>query len=238
MFGLLFGFSLYAVAQEPELEQKEEAPVVGNEKKEKKEKEKENVRWKVRPVIDPTLNLHTFNTDTNTYYGVNFGAGVGARYQQKKRGFRLQGMTRAQYVQTWAPSILEPVSGQDIRIGSFIGPWWRIVGFQVGPDLVYNTYDNPGVEATEMIGVAPVASAIVDLRIVSVSATASPTFYLGGNRPGVDWNQYSFTGVGDEFTFSTRAGVDLFVVGCGVSYTRRYSAFGEESRIGFDVSIF
>ena len=45
-------------------------------------------------------------------------------------------------------------------------------------------------------------------------------------------------GTYDEFTFSTRAGIDLFIIGCGLSYTKKYSAFGEESRVGFDVSLF
>jgi len=233
MLGLLFGLLLNAGAEVPPV------PAEKPEKiEEEDEKKKDKTKWKVRPIIDPTLNLHTFNTDSNTYYGLNVGAGVGLRYQQKKRGFRWQGSTRAQYVQTWSPKFLEPVSGQDIRVGTLIGPWWRIVGFQVGPEFRYNTYSNPGVEATEMMGVAPAASATVDLRVVSVTASAAPTFYVSGNRPGVDWNQHSFPGVGDEFTFSTRAGVDLWVVGFGVSYTRNYTYFGEESRIGFDVSVF
>ena len=206
MLGLLFGLLLNAG--------RGATCTCRKNRKNRERRKKDKTKWKVRPIIDPTLD-YIPSIDSNTYYGLNVGAGVGLRYQQKKRGFRWQGSTRAQYVQTWSPKFLEPVSGQDIRVGTLIGPWWRIVGFQVGPEFRYNTYSNPGVEATEMMGVAPAASATVDLRVVSVTASAAPTFYVSGNRPGVDWNQHSFPGVGDEFTFSTRAGVDLWVVGFG-----------------------
>jgi len=225
MFTIFFGLILGAMAEEPD----QEAP-----KENKKDEKKDKTRWKVRPHVDPTINLHTFSTETNTYYGANVGGSVGARYQQKKNGFRWQGLTRASYVQTWGPN----VSGQDIRVGSFMGPWWRVVGLQVGPDVFYNAYDNPGVEIPEVIGLATPASATVDLKVVNLHASVAPSFYLSGDREGVNWERQEFPGFGDEFTYTVGAGLDLWVVGFGLSYTRRITSFGDESSVGFGVSFF
>ena len=244
MLMLVFGWMLSAQAQEDEnaeteateVEQTEAAEEVDSrqESEEEEEEKEERTKWKVRPHVDPTLNLHLFNTEDNLYVGANFGGAVGAKYQQKKKGFRYQGLTRAQYVQTWGPNI----SGQDIRLGSFIGPWWRIIGVQIGPDVFYNTYNNPGVDIDDVVGVSTRAAAVIDLKVVNVTASITPSFYVSGDREGVDWSQQEFPGVGDELMYSIGAGIDLWVIGFGVSYTSNTTSFGNESRVGFGVSIF
>ena len=243
MLLLMFGWMLSAQAQEDENGDVDPAEVEEDDatekaeerqegKREKQEKE-DRTKWKVRPHVDPTLNLHLFNTEDNLYVGANFGGAVGAKYQQKKKGFRYQGLTRAQYVQTWGQA-----TGQDIRVGSFFGPWWRIVGFQVGPDVFYNTYDNPGVNVDDVVGISTRAAAVVDLKVVNVTASIAPSFYVSGDREGVNWSQEEFPGVGDELTYSVGAGVDLWLIGLGLSYTSHMTSFGNESRIGFGISIF
>ena len=46
----------------------------------------------------------------------------------KDSWIRLTGLTRAQYIRTVS---LTDTTGEDIRIGTSIGPWWRIAGLQV-----------------------------------------------------------------------------------------------------------
>ena len=87
--------------------------------------------------------------------------------------------------------------------------------------------DNPGVNIDDVIGISTPAPATVDLKVVNVTASITPSFYVSGDREGVDWSQEDFSGIGDELTYSVGAGVDLWVVGFGLSYTRRITSFGE-----------
>ncbi len=191
---------------------------------------------KVRPHVKPILSGQSFIVDGDRYNGLNVGGAVGIRYAQKTRGLKLTGLTRAQYVKTLS---LSDTTGEDLRIGTSIGPWWRIVGVQVGVDGVRNSYSNAAVSIPEAYGFAPTVSALVDLRIASVSAVAGPTYYFGDVREGVDWaNQSDFPGFGDEFYYKVRAGFDLLLVNVGVTYSNRYTAYGVEQMVGFGVGLF
>ncbi len=191
---------------------------------------------KVRPHVKPILSGQSFIVDGDRYNGLNVGGAVGVRYAQKKRGFKVTGLTRAQYVKTLS---LSDTTGEDLRIGTSIGPWWRIVGLQVGVDGVRNSYSNAAVSIPQAYGVAPTVSALVDLRIASVSAVAGPTYYFGDVREGVDWGaQSDFPGFGDEFYYKVRAGFDLLLVNVGLTYSNRYTAYGVEQMVGFGIGLF
>ncbi len=190
---------------------------------------------KVRPHVKPIISGQSFIVDGDRYSGLNLGGALGVRYAQKTRGLKITGMTRAQYVRTVS---LTDTTGEDIRIGTSIGPWWRIVGMQVGVDGVRNSYSNAVVTMPEAYGVAPTVSALVDLRIASLSAVAGPTYYFGDVREPVDWASADFPGFGDEFYYKVRAGFDLLLVNIGFTYSNRYTAYGVEQMVGVGVGLF
>lgn len=190
---------------------------------------------KVRPHVKPILSGQSFIVDGDRYSGLNLGGAVGVRYAQKTRGLKLTGLTRAQYVKTVS---LSDTTGEDLRIGTSIGPWWRIVGMQVGVDGVRNSYSNSAVTIPEAYGVAPTVSALVDLRIASLSAVAGPTYFFGDVREPVDWANADFPGFGDEFYYKVRAGFDLLLLNVGVTYSNRYTAYGVEQMVGVGVGLF
>ena len=192
---------------------------------------------KVRPHVKPILSGQSFLVDDDRYSALNIGGAVGVRYAQKTKGFKLTGLTRAQYIRTVS---LTDTTGEDLRIGTSIGPWWRIVGLQVGVDGVRNSYSNAAITMPEAYGVAPTLSALVDLRIASLSAVAGPTYYFGDAREGVDWGTtaYDFPGFGDEFYYKIRAGFDLLLLNVGVTYSNRYTAYGVEQMVGLGVGLF
>jgi len=88
--------------------------------------------------------------------------------------------------------------------------------------------------------VAPTLSALVDLKIASVSVIAGPTYYFGDSREAVDWatTSYDFPGFGDEFYYKARAGFDLLLLNIGVTYSNRYTAYGVEQMVGLGVGFF
>ena len=79
----------------------------------------------------------------------------------------------------------------------------------------------------------------MDLKIASVSAVAGPTYYIGDDRQGMDWNsaQTGF-GFGDEFSYKLRAGVDLLLLNIGLTYSTRYTAYGTEKVVGVGIGFF
>ena len=193
--------------------------------------------FKVRPHVKPILSGQTFTVDDESYRALNAGAALGVKYVQKNSGLKWTGITRAQYIRTMS---LGDTTGEDLRVGTAFGPWWRIVGIQAGIDGVRNSYSNSAVDMPVAYGVNPTLSALVDLRIASLSAVAGPTYFLGDDRQGVDWasNQVDFPGFGDEFSYKLRAGVDLLLVNVGLTYSNRYTAYGSERIVGFGIGFF
>ena len=190
---------------------------------------------KVRPHVKPIISGQSFIVDGDRYTGVNVGGALGVRYAQKTRGLKMTGLTRVQYVKTLS---LTYTTGEDLRIGTSIGPWWRIVGVQVGVDGVRNSYSNAVVSMPEAYGVAPTVSGLIDLRIASLSAVAGPTYYFGEDRQAVDWATADFPGFGDEFYYKIRAGFDLLLLNIGFTYSNRYTAYGVEQMVGVGVGLF
>ena len=190
---------------------------------------------KVRPHVKPIISGQSFIVDGDRYSGLNVGGALGVRYAQKTRGLKLTGVTRAQYIKTVS---LADTTGEDIRLGTSIGPWWRIAGMQLGVDGVRNSYSNAAVTIPEAYGVSPTVSALVDLRIASLSAVAGPTYYFGDVREPVNWSTADFPGFGDEFYYKVRAGFDLLLVNIGFTYSNRYTAYGTEQIVGVGVGLF
>ena len=193
--------------------------------------------FKVRPHVKPILSGQTFTVDDENYRALNAGAALGVKYVQKNSGLKWTGLTRAQYIRTLS---LTDTTGEDLRIGTAIGPWWRIVGVQAGIDGVRNSYSNAAVDMPLAYGVNPTLSALVDLRIASLSAVAGPTYYFGDAREGVNWDsgQVDFPGFGDEFSYKVRAGVDLLLLNIGLTYSNRYTAYGTERIVGVGIGLF
>ncbi len=192
--------------------------------------------FKFRPHIKPILSTQSFIVDGESYRALNAGGALGIKYAQKKSGFKWTGITRAQYIRTMS---LTETTGEDLRFGTSFGPWWRIIGMQAGIDGVRNSYSNSAISMPVAYGVNPTLSALVDLKIASVSAVVGPTYYIGDERQGVDWSadQTGF-GFGDEFSYKLRAGVDLLRLNIGLTYSTRYTAYGTEKVVGVGVGFF
>jgi hypothetical protein len=191
---------------------------------------------KVRPHIKPILSGQSFMVDDDRYNALNIGGAAGVKFSQKKSGLKMMGLTRAQYVKTVS---FGDTTGQDLRVGMMAGPWWRIAGVQFGVDAVQNSYSNAVVDMPQAFGVNPVASALIDLRLVNVSLIAGPTYYMGDQRQAVNWDagQYDFPGFGDEFFYKARAGFSLLLLNVGFTYSTRYTAYGVEQMVGVGVGL-
>ena len=191
--------------------------------------------WKIRPHVKPILSATVFDDGSNRQYALRGGGSAGVTYKQKKSGLKLKGLTRAQYTQVWAPK----VSGSETRVGTVIGPWYRVAGVNLGVDYVINEYANQYVSLDQAHSVNPTLGAVADIRVASVSVVAGPSYFVGANqRESVNWNTASFPGFGDEFFWSAQARVGIGPMGVGAGVTKRYTAYGEEFIGGVGLSLF
>ena len=189
--------------------------------------------WKIRPVIKPIFGVTVFDDGSKRQYASKLGGAAGVSYKQKKTGLKFKGMTRAQYVQVFGSG----VTGNELRVGTFIGPWYRVAGVNLGVDYVMDQYQSDYVDIAQASSVNPTLGAVVDLRIVNVSAKIGPSYFVGSGRNSVNWETTDFPGFGDEFFWSANARVGVGPVGLGLGVTKRYTAYGEEFITGVGLSL-
>ncbi len=119
-------------------------------------------------------------------YGVSLGAEAGLKYQQKKRDPVFFGKTRAQGAYTFGSGI----AGYDVRLGSFFGPFHKVVGLQAGPDIFYNELvvdlgdGQTGLFATP--GLDFPITGLFDLGVFNAYAGIAPGWYFGGVRDNLN----------------------------------------------------
>lgn len=189
--------------------------------------------WKIRPAFRPIISGAVFDDGSNRQYAMKLGGSAGVRYKQKKTGLKLIGQSRAQYVQVFGSG----VTGNELRVGTFMGPWYRVAGVNLGVDYVLDQYQNATVDIRQASSVNPTLGAVVDLRVITVSAKAGPSYFIGSGRDSVNWEQSDFAGFGDEFFWSANAKVGVGPVGLGLGVTKRYTAYGEEFITGVGLSL-
>lgn len=189
---------------------------------------KQSYRWDKEPFIQPIVGGRVFSDGVNSYFGVNLGARAGLMYQQDKPGMHLAGMTRAQ-----ATATLGSLSGVDLRLGSFLGPWMGPVGFQAGPDFFWNRYSFGGAEIPATLGMTWQNHLLFDAKAVQLVLGADPDFFFSDDRERVDWSEQSTFGFGHEMSYL--AGIRLLIV--GASITHRITAYGTENLFSLGVSI-
>lgn len=123
-------------------------------------------------------------------------------------------------------------SGLDARVGSFIGPRWKYVGLQGGPDLFWNRWQYGGVVLDPTVGLAVPITATATLDAVSILGGAEPA-WLSNEERRVDWDQTDALGFGHEFTWFAGVGISVQGVSLGVQYRYHIQASGVQQGFSF-----
>lgn len=189
--------------------------------------------WNKKPYWAPILGGHAFSDGTNQYYGANLGAEAGLKYKQRGSAPKLAGRTRALGVFT----VGSGVSGQEFRLGSFMGPWFGMFGLEVGPDFIYNQYSNDSVDMGSSFGVSVPLQASLVLKPLNVTGGLGPLYYMSGERIPVDWDAVDDFGFGDEFRYFASASIRLPVIGFGVHWSHRITAYGNDDFYGLSFGL-
>lgn len=190
--------------------------------------------WKQRPYVNPMGGASSFSNGRTQTTAAYAGTQAGLRYRQVGRPFpRIKGDLRLQGTYTWATG---NVRGYELRLGNLIGPQWRHVGLQTGPDLFTNAYQYGDTQLPATSGLAWPAIATGRFKALSGYAGVEPAWYLTDNRAGVDWSATDAVGVGDEFSLLGGVGVQLDKLRVGLNARRRTTAYGTDNSFGVSAS--
>jgi hypothetical protein len=164
---------------------------------------------------------------------VDLGAEVGVRYAQQGEGIPTwAGRTRVAGAYGFG---LPGVKATDVRLGSFMGPVFKVLSFESGLDVFRNelTVDGDGLEPS--FGVDVPLLATLDLKIPSFWAGIG-TAYLFEPERRVDWSETDEFGFGHEFQYLLGAGV-RFGIHLSAQYTHRVVATGLEQTFMVGIGI-
>ena len=116
-----------------------------------------------------------------------------------------------------------------------MGPALGPLSLSVGPDLFHSeaTYDSLTLDP--VIGVSAPVILTGDLKLIRAYIGVIPSWYLSGERPGLDGD--GFLGMGDESAFVVGSYFTVIVAHMGMSYRLSQDAFGNHHQIGFSVGL-
>ncbi len=190
--------------------------------------------WKTKLYLEPRIAGFAYNAGGTVTTGVGIGAEGGLRYWQTRRELpRWQGRARAAATYVLASG---DASGLDLRVGNFLGPNWKHIGAETGPDVFWNQYSFGSVDLDPTLGVAWPLTGKVWNDTLSAWLGIEPAWLVNKDRR-VDWSQTSVPGFGHEFTY--RAGVGLNAGGLALSlgYAYKITAGGEQHGLNVGVAL-
>jgi hypothetical protein len=122
--------------------------------------------------------------------------------------------------------------GYDGRVGTFLGPWYEVVGLTVGPDVFYNSLTFGSSELAGSPGLGLPAVATFSVKVFSAWAGVQPDWFFNPDRLTVDWSEEETFGFGGEFTKFVGAGLDLAGVAVTITYSDRTMHYGHDEGYG------
>ncbi|MCK6505391.1 hypothetical protein L6R53_18665 [Myxococcota bacterium] len=190
--------------------------------------------WETKLYAQPRVGGLLFSDGERTATGVSIGAEGGLRYWQVGRPRPvLRGVARVagDYVLTTSDA-----AGMELRVGNQLGPYWKNVGLQTGPDLFWNRYSFGQVDLDPTVGLAWPLTALAWTRGLSVYGGAEPAWLSNPDRR-VDWSEQAVPGFGHEFTWLGGVGVDVGGLSLSLGYRYRITAGGGQHGVSAGISL-
>jgi hypothetical protein len=161
-------------------------------------------------------------------YGVSLGAEAGLNYQQEKNDPVMFGKTRVRGAYTIGAGI----SGYDVRLGSFFGPFHKVVGIQAGPDVFYNQLSVEVVGGEAELFATPgmdfPITGLFDVKVFDAYVGVSPGWYFSGERENLN-------GAMGQLSYYMGAGLNLSKLRLNLGWSRTMTAYGDQD--GFSVGV-
>jgi hypothetical protein len=189
--------------------------------------------WVSRPYVRPVAGVSVWGgSGRQTTSIATAGAEAGIVYRQVGKPlprWRVNPRVRGQIYSTSGG-----IAGYHARVGAQAGPWWKHVGLSFGPDLYRDQLIVDQIKLDPVNGMAFPVMGLGRFGPIGVQAGVEPSWFLSGDRPGVDWSETDTFGFGDEFAYLAGANVKVQKMVFGVQWTRRITAVGEGTDWGFN----
>ena len=160
-----------------------------------------------KPYAKPVVGAVVFDNAAALSVGVD----AGLKYQQESSdGLTFFGKTRALPAYVFGTG----VTGYDVRVGSFFGPFYKVVGLQAGSNIEW-----PATAGMDL----PI-TALFDVKVFNAYAGVSPGWYFGGERENVN------NALG-QYSVYAGAGLNLSKLRIALGWSRLTTAYGENQGI-------
>jgi hypothetical protein len=126
--------------------------------------------------------------------------------------------------------------GMDLRLGSFLGPSWRFLLLQAGPDVFWNRWEFGGHVLDPTVGVGLPITATVPVGPLTLLAGMEPS-WLANEARRVDWSTVDEFGFGHEFSSLLGIGLRVDSFGIFAGYTRRVVRDGVQQGISLGMNV-
>lgn len=186
--------------------------------------DQERDTWSGSTFVRPAIALVV----TEDVHPTSLGFQVGRRWWQLREG--LSGSVTVVGAGDFA--LAQGAGSYDLSAAVLGGPWFEVVGLQVGPGFGYSRWTLGPAELVPAAGLDARAQLVADLKLVHVYGGLAPRWLVSGDRPAADVNPL---GIGDELALEAGAGVTLGTLRLGFGWVRRFSGIGPIDRYGLDV---
>ncbi|MFT5582906.1 MAG: hypothetical protein ACI9VR_000483 [Cognaticolwellia sp.] len=205
-------------------------PVVLGAKKKggKKKKKKKKPQWVNDWYVTPGGGGQVYSNGSTTTTTVTVGGEAGLSYEYINTPLpRWSGRSRVGVTTIASAANGASATGFDVRAGSFIGPAWKNVGIQGGPDFFYNQWTYRSVELDPTFGAELPVTVSAGIDQARVYVGVSPAWVDTASRR-VDWATVDsqLPGFGHEFRYVGGINGVLAGVALNAQYEYRITAVG------------
>lgn len=158
--------------------------------------------------------------------GINAGAEAGIKYQQQKASPVFFGRTRT----TGTLAFGNGISGYEVHLGSFFGPFHKVIGAQTGPDLFYSQYTLLGTELPATMGLDWPVTALFNVKVFDAYAGVAPGWYFGSERENLN----NLIG---QYSLYVGGGVNLAKLRLNLGWSKQTTAYGEQTGLSVGLGI-
>lgn len=198
--------------------------------KNKKNKEP-TTGWETKTSFTPTAGIVSYSNGDTTENAVSVGGNGMLQYKQRGGGDALlSGKARLQATYIMGTS---GTTGQEVRLGNFIGPDLGDLRVELGQDLFWNQTTIAGVpELSPTTGFELPLTTTLASKDAELWVGAAPAWVTNESRR-VDWDDVDVFGFGHEFTYSAGVGATIAGTFSSVSYSYKITSAGVQQ--GFSV---
>lgn len=194
---------------------------------------KNKPHWETDYFLQPQggVNIHSQNGESSTVATVGGQAGIEYAYVNAGTP-QWRGRTRLGA----AFQATDGGAGNDLRLGSFMGPHWKTWGLESGVDVFRNQWTYGATELPVSFGAEVPVVARLHVKQLSGHAGVSSSWLQDETRR-VDWSQQKVPGFGHEFAYLAGIGGTIAGVGLGANAEYRVTAGGPVSTFTLNASV-